>query len=428
MIRTKFVLVALVSLTSVLTSATDYSTRPVNNCVYRGGLDSSYQQCVQDYENRLREYNAFNSTTTGVRAPTAPTYSECNRTDTITGTVSQDGDCRQRLDAAYQQELQRYNTIRQQEEAARQEAAYQAQQLQASRQAAQEAEKKAKDGEKKALRSQILTAVASAVAFSQCSGTNVAACVVGAFMQVMSSKAGTQAGSFATAARQGCIAGNAYGSTQANCGPAPNPFSPTGFPNNTQPPLNTLVDNNGNCTASAEICNDLLNGLPPGTTLSDLARGINAFAGPKPIARVDKDGNIITRDGKKFSADGLDSEAELKAAGLSGGQAAALLAAANKAGGDGALAAASDSSSALNLDGGAGEESSGKSGIIGAGGNGEADGSELNADKKRNLASAAEGLAKDFNGELIGVAGDDIFKMMSRRYVLKAKQDSFLAP
>ncbi|MCC2679932.1 MAG: hypothetical protein K0R29_2508, partial [Pseudobdellovibrio sp.] len=45
--------------------------------------------------------------------------------------------------------------------------------------------------------------------------------------------------------------------------------------------------------------------------------------------------------------------------------------------------------------------------------------------KDRGIASA-EGLAKDFNGELIGVAGDNIWKMMNRRYKLKTAQDSFM--
>lgn len=40
---------------------------------------------------------------------------------------------------------------------------------------------------------------------------------------------------------------------------------------------------------------------------------------------------------------------------------------------------------------------------------------------------SSEGLAKEFNGELIGVAGDDIFLMMNRRYKLKSEQDSFIA-
>jgi hypothetical protein len=40
----------------------------------------------------------------------------------------------------------------------------------------------------------------------------------------------------------------------------------------------------------------------------------------------------------------------------------------------------------------------------------------------------SEGLSRDYNGDLIGAAGDDIFSMMNRRYTLKRKQDSFIAP
>lgn len=431
--RIKYVLVILVGLTSVFATAQDYSTRPVNNCVYRGGLDSAYQQCVQTYNTQLREYNAYNSSTTGLQAPTAPNYSQCNRTDPTTGAVSQDGTCRQQLDSAYQQQLQSYNYVRQQEAAAAAQREQQAAQLLASRQAAQEAEKKAKEGQKRADRSQLLSTVASVVAFGicySCSPACSASCAVGAFMGMMAGRAGTQSGSFAASNYQACQTGNSYGSTQANCGPAPNPFNPTGFPNNTQPPLNTLVDQNGNCTASAELCNDLRNGLPPGTTLSDLRNGLNGFAGTKPFATMDKDGNIITKDGKKFTPGSLDDLGDLKAAGLSGDQAAALLAAAGKGIGESAATAAKIGSGSDSLSGldGLGEDSAGgKSSAIGGTGNGGADGSELDANK-RNVASAAEGLAKDFNGELIGVAGDDIFKMMNRRYVLKAKQDAFMAP
>jgi hypothetical protein len=60
--------------------------------------------------------------------------------------------------------------------------------------------------------------------------------------------------------------------------------------------------------------------------------------------------------------------------------------------------------------------------------NGSAKGSkDMEGSNKREPATA-EGLAKDFNGELIGVAGDDIFKMMNRRYKLKTAQDSFIGP
>lgn len=49
--------------------------------------------------------------------------------------------------------------------------------------------------------------------------------------------------------------------------------------------------------------------------------------------------------------------------------------------------------------------------------------------KDRDPAAASvAGMTKNFNGELIGVAGDDIFQMMARRYQQKSKEDSFLPP
>ena len=56
-------------------------------------------------------------------------------------------------------------------------------------------------------------------------------------------------------------------------------------------------------------------------------------------------------------------------------------------------------------------------------GAGKGDGKKFDQDR----APSSEGLAKEFNGELIGVAGDDIFLMMNRRYKLKNEQDSFIA-
>lgn len=68
-------------------------------------------------------------------------------------------------------------------------------------------------------------------------------------------------------------------------------------------------------------------------------------------------------------------------------------------------------------------------------------GGSLSADRNKNTGGnfsdklgdskrkpSAEGLTKDYNGDLIGAAGDDIFTMMNRRYKLKTEQDSFIAP
>lgn len=416
----------LVGMASVFASAQDYSVRPVNNCVNRGGLDSAYQQCVREYQNQLNQYNMFQTRSTGLQQPTL-NVSSCTLPD---GT--QNGTCVQQAQARYQSELQYYNTIKQQEiEAQRQRELTQARESEAARQAAQRSQQANKDAKSAYQLSQLLSAVTSVVSFSMCTPASPTPCILGAFMAAQSLTAGNQKNVQAEAARMSCETGNSYGATQVQCGSSPPVIDNTRFPFNTEPPLNEIVDNNGNCTGSAELCNDILRGLPPGTTLNDLSRGLSAFASGKPPAKIDKDGNISTNDGKKYPPGSLDEAGELQKAGLSPDQAKALLAAMGKSmGGDaaGAAKAGTGLDSLAGLDGLGGEDAGAKAGGIGGAGNGEADGSELDADKNKRKIAAAEGLAKDFNGELIGVAGDDIFKMMNRRYVLKVKQDSFMAP
>ena len=45
----------------------------------------------------------------------------------------------------------------------------------------------------------------------------------------------------------------------------------------------------------------------------------------------------------------------------------------------------------------------------------------------REPASVA-GMVKNYNGEMIGVSGDNIFDMMTRRYREKDGKDNFLPP
>jgi hypothetical protein len=52
---------------------------------------------------------------------------------------------------------------------------------------------------------------------------------------------------------------------------------------------------------------------------------------------------------------------------------------------------------------------------------------DLNAAEDKRKPSSA-GLIKDFHGDMIGAAGDDIFTMMNRRYQLKNEQDTFFTP
>jgi hypothetical protein len=48
--------------------------------------------------------------------------------------------------------------------------------------------------------------------------------------------------------------------------------------------------------------------------------------------------------------------------------------------------------------------------------------------RKPSNVNKVAGLTKNFNGEKIGVAAENIFNMMTRRYKTKEKQDSFFDP
>lgn len=140
-----------------------------------------------------------------------------------------------------------------------------------------------------------------------------------------------------------------------------------------------------------------------------------------------KKGVIITPDGKQIPVEQFDSQEGMKKAGMTDAQIKATMDKASKleqealakvgvitgisedgggASGGGALAGS-----------GAGDDELG-------GGSGHGSAGKLN---NRDPASSkmAAGLSKDFNGEPIGVAQDGLFLMMSRRYKVKEKQDSF---
>jgi len=57
-------------------------------------------------------------------------------------------------------------------------------------------------------------------------------------------------------------------------------------------------------------------------------------------------------------------------------------------------------------------------------------GSGAGASSKNRIRKPAQvkGLTKNFNGDPIGVSGDDIFGMMKRRYILKSNQKTFFGP
>ena len=250
--------------------------------------------------------------------------------------------------------------------------------------------------------------------------------------------ASTQSSSHDSVAHNACEVAGQVSSDGGSCGGAPAPYNPATFPSNltgTGPgTIGSIFDANGKCIGSPAQCQAIISNLPPGTNIKEGIKGISSFAGgggSKPF-KVDKDGNLITKDGKKFKPEDFQSEKAMMAAGITSADAKSLMGDINKATGS------FDAKAALAKEDAKGGENSGAFGENGAGGGAGGKGSALTANGgaglgkdigggKRDPASA-EGLAKEFNGDLIGVASDDIFKMMNRRYKLKSSQDNFIAP
>lgn len=379
-----------------------------------------YGQTSQQMTNAQQQ--SMTMTTTGIQPPPPPNYSQCTgRTD--------EASCRQQVDAQYQSNLTYYNQVRQQELAAQQQ-----QQLASQRlyNGAQQAAADSRDQNQQASgaygTSQMLTQVASMVAmgvYASSGGTNTAALALSIAMAIFSQQAGQQKQSHNTAAYQACSLSNQVTNAQQNCGAAPGPFNYAGYPNNSTIPPENLINPNGQCIASPEICNQITAGLPPGTSLRDFRRGLAEFASGKGVLRANPDGTFTnTKSGRTYSANDFKDAASMAAAGMSP---ADIALASNMKNGLGNIASAFDPNKDLKAMNGGGEFEDAASQAAGAAAAAAAGDQALNnaGFGNRNIA-AAEGLAKDFNGELIGVAGDDIWKMMNRRYKLKTAQDSFM--
>lgn len=385
---------------------------------------TAYSQTSQQMTNAQNQ--AMNATTTGIQPPPPPNYSQCTgRTD--------EASCRQMVDANYQNNLAMYNTIRQQEIAAQQQ-----QQLASQRayNGAQQAAADSRDQNQQASgaygTSQMLTQIASAVAMAKfvmsCKPTctDWPSLALSIAMAVFSQQAGQQKQSHNTAAYQACTLSNQITTSQQNCGAAPGPFNYAGYPNNATIPPETLIDPNGQCIASPDICNQITAGLPPGTSLRDFRRGLAEFTSGKGIIRANPDGTFTnTKTGRTYSANDFKDAASMAAAGMSPSD---IAMASNMRNGMNSIAGAFDPSKDLKAMNGGGEFEDAAARAAAAAAAAAAGDQALNTNglgtKGRNIA--AEGLAKDFNGELIGVAGDDIWKMVNRRYKLKTAQDSFM--
>lgn len=144
--------------------------------------------------------------------------------------------------------------------------------------------------------------------------------------------------------------------------------------------------------------------------------------------RIDKEGNIVTPDGKKLKmADMVNPKTSLGKA---------FAAAVKKAQLETLSKAEKEALARLEKQGGLNSIQMIDDGTLGGGsGGGSGSGSSFSglpsgtsnaAQLARIPANSFAGMSKNLNGEAIGVGADDIFKMIQRRYERKANQESFL--
>lgn len=166
------------------------------------------------------------------------------------------------------------------------------------------------------------------------------------------------------------------------------------------------------------------------------SKGVSCIAGiTKPAVTTLANGKVsMNINGKQrtFGAEDFADEASMIKAGFTKDQAKQFLAMTNdpnsmlaKQGlnSKGELKAGTGLIPTMNLP---------KSSGIDAGGTGGSSGMKSTKDEYgpaqevARVPASAEGLTKDYHGEKIGAEGDDVFKMINRRYILKQKQNIFL--
>jgi hypothetical protein len=265
----------------------------------------------------------------------------------------------------------------------------------------------------------------------------------GAAFMLMSKKSNRQSGQHGVAAYESCMAFNKLSSEQKDCAGLNNPVT---INTNT---LDTMYTNDGQCKPGApKFCVSVaptsggkgVTKMPSscsqgGKTVSCLGLGMG-------VTKLNPDGTVSvqTPQGEKvYSEKDFADVKSMQAAGLPADVAKQLYD--DLYGADSAFQKAEkDTKDALAGLGGKGLNSlSGSYGSMSEGGSlGSAEKSGLGTTRtfSEELPSAledarrptSEGLSRDFNGDLIGASGDDIFTMMNRRYKLKNEQESFITP
>lgn len=267
-----------------------------------------------------------------------------------------------------------------------------------------------------------------------CPAAGVFAAAGAAFL-LLNGKANNQADQHAASANEACKTFNQLSSAQKDC-------SGAGTTTQTIPPVTTWYDNEGKCKATAPPECKNIAGTGSGSTTTKIPSNCKDASG-KPISCVtaglgsfkqNPDGSIKVKTPSGYKtytiADFADKKS-MMAAGLTAAQADALMD--QLYGKNSILAKAGLEAKDLAKQ----DKKFSDFGNVGSGTN------VINLDETKNANKkfgekldpsadgrrpSSEGLTREFNGDLIGAAGDDIFTMMKRRYNLKAEQDTFISP
>lgn len=449
------------------------------NCgsvVVDNGMGGSYQvrdqACLSRNEELERNYNAmveaYNRSTRmmtsdagAMTKPAEPKYEICQAIDNGQGHITEDHNClvrNQSLKHDYDIQMSGWNYFQSQQVQSNQAALEAQAQAESASKSATDALQKAIDQNKKAA-SKARSAAQAAAALSVSYGVQFAGSCAGAGATcdwsllaasvgfgMVSSKSSRQAGQNDVSGYEACVTQSKISTTTAtsSCGADPS-LNPTPAPNVNTALVPNTFDQNGNCVTDKATCNQVVAALPPGTNIKNIAGGASAFATSPPYKK-NADGSYTMKNGKTLKADNFTSMKSLMAAGLTADQAKSALGLLSK-GGSALGSALEKASSDLKKDGkdyskdfnGFAISGSGSSGADGSGSNAlGVNGGSINSTSlggglgkeaagKGDRNPAGEGLTRDFNGETIGAAGDDIFSMMNRRYRMKTAQDSFIS-
>jgi hypothetical protein len=306
---------------------------------------------------------------------------------------------------------------------------------------AQAKAKKAQDTSNKAANIAAAASAASAAYFAfTCAGggtCNWAALAASIAFDLMSAQNSKQADYNREQALSICKTQIQISSASPNCeATVPAASDPT--QDNSTNAINKNFDSNGNCISSDKAkCAAITSALPVGTNIKDLVKGASAFASA-PQFKINSDGSVTLKNGKTLTPADFKKADALKAAGFTDEQAQAMMGSFAKAASSSGLESAlkkdlknagydkgSDFGgfSISGMGGSGGSDFDRKNGGSGKGVNGNLSGKGMGGGRN----PAGEGLTRDFNGEAIGAAGDDIFSMMNRRYKMKTAQDSFIS-